>query len=335
MTNVAVMTRIQLIEAPYLEEYINWYIKIGFNHIYFINTEPNNLEQINTFIAPNYLENCTFYNYSGSVNEFNYARDLFANVIKEQYVLHVDSDEYFILPKQYSNINDFVSQNEYHKYVFHWTNVPVNALYTSNFTDYIQGKQVAGRHCLAPKMMVNREKWLSHKSRMSPHAFVCSGTQQTFKDPTSNGQVPFILHMVTRGHLHTLMKILVQRLPNAKSGTSKQLIKEFVTTTIPLKKYPHRIHIAVGEIALSSIISIIKWNIPDYQHIDRTLQTTNMYNKILAKYGLSTDDNILQKDIFQLQEKITKCTNSVTNEHLTIIKGKMPSIIGKKLEKVL
>lgn len=332
------MTRIQLIEAPYLDEYISWYLALGFNRVYFLNTEPVNEQAIKEFIQPGLLNKVTFVNHACPTNSFGYLRKMFTNTVKEDYILHADSDEYLMLPKSFTNISQLVEKHSYDKYLFRWVDIPVDSLYETSMTEYLLSDKATGRYCATQKMMVRRKAWLSDpRASCDPHAFKCAGSKKVFQDSASSGATPFYIHFLLRGYLHTAIKVLEQRLPTERGKTPKAIIKNFMTGEIPLGKYPFRFLSASGEYCISTQIYLQhkgKWNIPAVSVPDRRQQTTELYSRVLKKYGLPVTNDLLNVDTFGLQEKISKCNKIVDEKYKKFLSGQMPSRIGNYLTRV-
>lgn len=332
-STVAVMTRIQLIEAPYLEEYIWWYTQLGFNRVYFLNTEPQNEAAIKKFITPALLNKVTFINHTCPTNQFSYLRNAFKTIMTEDYILHADSDEYFMLPKQYSNISDFVTKHNYDKYLFRWANIPVNSLYEVNMANYLLSNKATSRYCATHKMMVRREAWLADPhAKCNPHDFRCAGTSRIFQDPASTGKAPFYIHFLVRGYLHTGIKVLVQRLPTVRGKTPKETAVKFLVDKIPMKEYPFRYLSASGEYSICTkgyLRHLSQWRIPVWKpEQDRKEQTIDLYIQTLSEYGVNAERDLLDVDSFNLSEKISSCTEIVNEKYRKRLVGKMPSHIG-------
>jgi hypothetical protein len=52
----ALVTRLQKSETPYLNEFLEYYINIGIDKFYLVNTEPHNHEFIEQAIAPEFKD---------------------------------------------------------------------------------------------------------------------------------------------------------------------------------------------------------------------------------------------------------------------------------------
>lgn len=257
----AVITRVHWIEGPYLNEFIDWYLSLGFRKIYFINTEPHNKNKLIQFVNSKLLENVQIIDHSGGVNQFTYADELFRNIITEDYILHVDTDEFLMLGNGCNSIQDLLLLN-YDLYIFHWVLVPINELYVTSMLNYLSNPNARYKSAVARKMMVNRQTYLATPNRkMSMHYFICGGTHidflQHIKTGIADGNEPVILHFSVRGHLHTLLKIQHQRLGKSKAKN----INEFLYNDVPVKSFPMRIRIAIADIYSSQKNIPRAWNI--------------------------------------------------------------------------
>jgi len=248
-TTFALMTRIQLIEAPYLNEFIEYYRNIGINHIYFINTEPKNLDKIKETISSILLKDITFYNHTGSINDFSYCRKLFTQ-IKQDYILHVDSDEFLLLPKDTPNLSHVVEKYKNTDiFIFKWTFIVVNKLFQSCMLDYLNDDNAVYNDYPARKVMFKRKQWLKDlNSTISPHMvyFNTPNKIRTFEPLKTD---PFILHFCVRNYLHTIEKCKNQRL---KNDTEKSLIEMLNKSEPQYSKIHFRFKILVALLGTST-----------------------------------------------------------------------------------
>jgi hypothetical protein len=266
MTTAAVITRAHLIEGPYLNEFIAWYLALGFSTIYFVHTEPaklirpaswSNLAKLKSWIDPTLLERVRFLPHAGPVDTFPYARRAFSSVISEDYVLHVDCDEFLVLPGRYRRVGDFLDENPASLHVFHWFCVPVKRLFQHSMLDYLKEDDARYKNADARKMMVSRRAWLAdRKAEMHPHRFDCQEAPFDHKDD-GTGASPFVIHFIVRSYIDTLVRILHQRFKNDQRN-----LKHFLSGDIDPSLYPQRFSLALGEcFSANDRITADRWNI--------------------------------------------------------------------------
>jgi len=249
-----------------------------------------------------------------------------------------------MLPKKYRNMTDFLSQHKYDKYIFRWINVPIKKYYQYSMAEHLQSPDSISRYCKTMKMMVRRKAWLADsRAIIDPHRLSCRGTSKLFEDSSSNGDSPFLIHFLVRNHLHTVAKILEQRLPTEKGKTLKSDAVTYIKGNPLLKSYPFRIYVAVGEYHINSRKylenGISRWRIPDI-NIDKSEKRQEdiniLYTDIFKKYGIlptEPDINILEKDIYNLEQKIEKPLSLLNTKYKNILNNKMmPSVVGKTLQ---
>jgi len=336
---VGVMTRIQYIEAPYLNEFIEWYKNLGFTKIHFLNTEPKYEKRIREFIEPEFDNFIEIHDHkSSSINNLNYTKNLIRNMPYD-YILHVDSDEYFMLPKMYSTIGDYILTCKADKYKFYWLNVAIDKLYVPKISEHLKNNNSKGRYCGSYKMMVNREKWISDpRSKIDPHNLTFSGgSVKSVCDPKFTGSQPYLIHVLVRGYLHTMLKVLHQKLPTNKTS-GKEEAKKFLNanSVSSIRSYPNRVLLASAEYCIESK-SVLenarqKWFLPSI-----TIQDTPK-DKLLQFWAdcfkIIISPNFIETDFYNLSKKFNECSkNIIKNENINAIKNMTPSNIISTLKK--
>jgi len=245
-----------------------------------------------------------------------------------------------MLPKSYKDISEFLNKTRAEKYKFRWVNIPIDKLYTSSVTEYLNSNAATGRYCATHKMMVNRKTWLADpRARCSPHDFSCCGSTKLFQDPSASGNTPFIIHFLIRGYLHTAIKVLEQRLPTERGRTPKTVLVDFMNKEIPIREYPFRFLSACGEYCICNknyLRNKSKWRIPEYKrYSDRTLQTNKLYIQTLEKFKLCKNKDILTNDIYNIGSKIKKCTDIIIKQGIGRMSRQMPSRIPTTIKSML
>jgi len=286
---VALMSRVQLIEGPFLNEFIEYYRNIGINHFYFINTEPKNLDKIKAFISSLFLKNVTFYNHNGNINKFDYCRNLF-NKMTQDYILHVDTDEFLILPKTTPTLPVLIQHDKnVELFIFKWTFIVVNKLYSTSMLNYLFDPNAMYNDYPARKVMFKRSVWLKDPTaRLTPHLANFNTIKTKTFEPLKKD--PFILHFCVRSYLHTIEKCKHQKL---KVDSTKSLDEMLVSNDPQFSLIHVRFKITVALLATNN--GFIK-----------DLHLHDNFNIPLSNMCVETDLDV--PDEYNLCKKINKLT---------------------------
>lgn len=257
----AVITRIQLIEAPYMNEYIFWYVDVlGFSHVYAVNTEPWNEEAIMKHIDEPMKKKMTLIPIPIDAEQQNkvgsYLIGLVQEYIKhEEYVLHVDSDELLLLPDTCTAAEEtplcrfLKSQRNIDKFVFHWLTIACDSMFCESMIDLWRTRDnLTGRinHSYKTMARIHNLKFVNHHIMThKKHANTRICNVREIKN------TPVMLHFITRSKSHTICKILYQCMKNTKSQkSSPENVRDVLLrdATPPLSAYPPRLLIHMHEV---------------------------------------------------------------------------------------
>lgn len=121
----AVVSRLTVIELPYIRSFIDHYFSLGVNVLYLINTRPPEFEEISTYLK-DYIDQgqVQLYNVVGKVHVDHSHYQLLPKV-KEDFVINVDIDEFFII-KPFKRLHEFVALNLMRPYYLIWWTAIVN-----------------------------------------------------------------------------------------------------------------------------------------------------------------------------------------------------------------
>jgi hypothetical protein len=92
----AVVSKLFFGELPYLKSFLEYYLNIGIQKFYFVNTIPEYYDMIIEYLD-DYISNDIIH--IENINDiyktrFNMCVTQLLPIIKEKYILHVDCDEY-------------------------------------------------------------------------------------------------------------------------------------------------------------------------------------------------------------------------------------------------
>jgi hypothetical protein len=220
MSTCAVVTRVQRIEAPYLNEFIYWYQSWGFDRIYFVNTEGDQTERIRSSIAPEYLRGITFLQIDKEIQNEpgRYLVDRVKAAVKEEYVLNVDCDEFLYLDTgRFPRIQDFVSQHGGARFFsFQWVNVPCFDVCCNSMVGFLLSEKSKFHHNTTLKSLGAVDGITS----MDWHV-MNGGHRSRRMDPIRDRC--FVLHFIVRSLSHQILKQFHQRMNNFKDRKEDRL----------------------------------------------------------------------------------------------------------------
>jgi hypothetical protein len=251
--SAAVITRIQAIEGPFINEWFDWYLnRLGFTTAYLINTEgEETLSYLKQIISLEFIDKIVFLNIPDGINQNRvdmYMLKLAKEHVKEPWLLHIDTDELLILGEKYTDINKFIEKNmedDIHALAIRWVLLPCNDMYNLSMTKY------SSNHNISVSWGFRHEKclmYLEYITGIEHH--IVYGTKITKHLPIDiNG--PVIYHYIVRSKTHTILKILHQKFDedHPKSRNNHiDIVKSLLTKTPPhISKYPSRLLLSMYE----------------------------------------------------------------------------------------
>lgn len=109
-------------EAQYLDYFINHYLNLGVDEIYIINICNSDLFQFQQKGRVKILNSVSGNNGDQALKDF-FATFLPKHKSHSDFILNIDCDEFLFLNKRYSDLKDFINQNQADVYFFNWINV--------------------------------------------------------------------------------------------------------------------------------------------------------------------------------------------------------------------
>ncbi len=137
--NVAITSRFMGIDLPYMSQWFEYYITMGVKHfyLYYIDTLFFEIESILNYFPK---EKVTLKNINlDTIQDSNAVFFEYPFTIKEDYILHIDSDEYLYL--NHENFYTFLEKNKnIDAFYFYWYMCPSSELKINNFNEILQNK---------------------------------------------------------------------------------------------------------------------------------------------------------------------------------------------------
>lgn len=220
-TTIAVVSRIYIGEIPYIISFIEYYISIGISKFYFIVTDNKNYDLIKDLLKK-YDKYICYFVHKKSIK--NLDRDSFKNIekiIKEEYILNVDIDEFLYLKKgifDYKFIQDLIKDYPADKYIFDWIMV-VNDGICNKESGFIKKKM--------GKVMV--------KSSAGISSILCHDIILKKKDPKIFYDNIYILHYWGRSMNDIIVKCIYGNLPDKKTTNLEEIIKNLENNILPVR----------------------------------------------------------------------------------------------------
>ena len=239
-------------EHPYLDEWLEYHLKLGFDRIYLVSTDDDFPGVINKLIGHENLRKLElFHYYSFGRNWQGPCYNHFLQFVVEEWVMVLDLDEFLCLPGHDSihafieHLDDSVGQVQ-----FPWLMQVCNRYAPDRVTDIISNESFhASDHV---KSMVRRSSVSMlgvHKHRCSGNSILSSGEpiegsprhERFLQNTDYTLGNAFILHLSSRGYLDTLIRILGHRFANEKNDQREfHRVGRFLTEAADWENIPNR-----------------------------------------------------------------------------------------------
>lgn len=205
----ALISRFMSIDVPYLAEWFEYYDKLGITHyyLYYIDAFYINLEKALTYFPKDkvtirlFSQNC--------IQDLNTIHRVYPYKIEEDFVLHVDSDEFLYLGKGVSLPQFIEAHNEIDYFYFQWLMAPSKQEFIECLNDILKDST-------SPKYLLSMTKSMARTSKITfsndTHSF--DYNPQTTKTLRTSPTETFIIHFSYRGLYDCYNKLYHQRLLN-------------------------------------------------------------------------------------------------------------------------
>lgn len=211
MFTFATVTRIFKGEKPYINNYLDYYINyLKVDKVYLFSNDDTNWDTIihSSFKPKIQLDYCPAHlnqqkNIARNMTLLEYMNNLYLDIIKEDYVLNVDCDEYLYINNM--TLNDFVTKFDYDNIYINWVFFSSN-----NFTD------------LNPADVINNTKGIDNPvgkslSKMNSLVKIYDTTNKTMHTPLLKEQTRtiklkhmqldcYIIHLTSRNLRDTIIQ---------------------------------------------------------------------------------------------------------------------------------
>lgn len=274
MITIAIISRFIDIDIPYMSEWFEYYDNLGITRYYLIdnNENPTNLD-----ILKYYPKNKVIISHvSPSVHSIKKIDHVFSKVnfnISEDYLLHVDSDEFLFLDNL--TLQSFLEKyKNYNYFQFNWLMAPSKKAINFSISDILKDTD-------SPKFFVNQYKSMAKTNIIkfpitNPHAFTVNKKVNLFK----KYNIFFIIHFSFRSIYDSYLKLIYN---NDSIRYQQDIIDRFLD--ISVKK------IYIDQIPNTALIymSQITYN--------KNLATQDQIKKIQLNIKSQTDTDRLEKMI--------------------------------------
>jgi len=219
--SVGIVCRIYLGEIPYIFGFIDYYLRIGVKKFYLIICDKTEEKVIKDFLKP-YSKHIFYYVHRKPVKSID--RDGFEgfeNLIREDYILNVDVDEFLYLKfkgKQYKTIQEFIIENPFDKYFFDWIMV-VNDGCSSKNMGFVKKKM--------GKVMV--------KSSNGIKKIICHDVELEKTDIREFYDDVFVIHYWGRTMEDIIIKCIFGKMPDKKRTSLEVMIEDINKGILPVR----------------------------------------------------------------------------------------------------
>jgi len=190
--SVGLVARLQITELPFLNEFLDYYVRLGVDKFYLINTEPDNKESIQLAIPSEFKSKVEVINKKAKDN-LNSSLNCVLPKVGEAFLLNVDMDEFLYLNGL--SLPEFISQEglsggnrdalECH---FKWVMSPLcDELYAPSIFS------ILGKRKFFPSKDSKSLARVKNVVKIKSHCFVFFGASKTIKyDPVVSGCFMFL-----------------------------------------------------------------------------------------------------------------------------------------------
>ncbi len=318
--NVCITSRFMNIDLPYMSIWFEYYNTLGIKHfyLYYIDNIFFNLEEILHYFPK---EKVTIKNIKlDSIEDSNNVFFDFPFTIKEEYILHIDSDEYLYLNNE--NLYTFLEKyKNVDAFYFYWYMCPSNELVINNFNELLQNKNSKKYIIKAYKILCKNKNIKFMKGNTHDVTFLNNqNINKKYMD-----QPYFLIHFSYRGIQDCYYKCMYQNLINHKDNhltLDKFKICNQNIKSIKVNELPSRVLVFLGEIynknnhfQINIILPILqKIQYELYEFIDKNNQDKiNNEFKLLFINRLQKIMELQKNKKLQLEQNIILPNNNIKN----------------------
>jgi len=196
MTSIAIVTRINKIELPYIGSFISHYNSIGVTRFYFVNQYQEQYDTIHEYISK---ITSNFKLIQAETEEVNQMQHAAFDCISEEFILHVDADEYLEL-RCGNSISDLIKKYDADLYLIKWVIVPNDRF--ENFP------RIRGSLAAHTKVLIRKSIILDSKIRI--HGYEKAKIKEGIKKVNVDRKHANLIHYWSRTFNDIILKSSVQ-----------------------------------------------------------------------------------------------------------------------------
>lgn len=322
MTSIAVLSRIYPGEIPYINSFLEYYVKIGVDKFYLINTHYDNKDEIIDFLSKNtHFKKIKLYHLPKDCLKLIGCQNNYLQYIEEEYTLNIDIDEYL----QITDLKDFCitmkkQDKEIDGILFNWyMNFNDNVIQEDNVLEIKSKKWTEGKCLFKTKNITQINDHMCY-----------SNIKKLFIIPSNI----MLLHLWSRSFNDVIIKSINQRFNDIKSSNLDILLSSLKNNNIPKRfKILAYLKNIESDFKLTTKESIL--NINYQKENDLVFNSINHkdYNKLVKLYNLYRYHfSIFKKNnIFEVEGnayiyRLAHYVNKINLEFEDINELKLPSI---------
>lgn len=222
-------------EFPYINEFFDYYISIGFDHFYFINTSGNG-NRIFSYLNSEFHQYISILDYSNKIPDW---QDLSLNEsikrISEDWVLNIDMDEFLFLKED--SIKTLITNlpGDIDKVHFKWVVCLSENYLQESVLQLSQGKKYRS------EQFKTMAKTKAIKNCSLHDIQTVSNYSYTYNCKSGN----YLVHFACRGFYDLINRIIGRNYENEKSGDSQECrLRDFlINKDCPISNFPFRLNL--------------------------------------------------------------------------------------------
>jgi len=289
LNGFGLVVRLQITELPFLNEFLDYYVRLGVDQFYLINTEPDNKESIQSALPSEFKGVVEIINKRPNDN-LESSLDCVLPRVGEDFLLNVDMDEFLYLNGL--TLQEFISQEglsggsgEALECRFKWVMSPLcDELYAPSIHSILEKRKFFSSG--TKKSLASVKNVVKIKS----HRFVFFGASKTIKyDPVSSGC--FVFHVSARGIFDIVNKINFGKYDNAKRAADKRKELHELIFDPASKSLPARFVLVAFQNNFNDYLMSVDFKLPELRYTTDT--------KLLRKLTLDGLEKLLGVKVFK------------------------------------
>lgn len=285
-------------ETPFLDEWVEYHLNIGINRIYYISTDDD-FDGIRAHVTGSrFRDNIKLFHFCSFEGHWQLsAYNQFRSRISEDWILVLDVDEFLYL-NHFSDVSQFLDwvPDTAGQVQFPWANCIPNGYSFDQVTslpnrdnlhvfDHVKSMT---RSDVIAGLGVHRHNFKRGKNILS------SGEEirpKSFYKALLQGEdyyetYPFIIHMSTRGHIDTMLRIADHKFNNTKSGPGELArLRKFLNGDESWHNIPNRILLLLFYRSLPKIpINVTRPKLPKLYSKTNHVELTQILDSLCHRF---------------------------------------------------